>query len=204
MAPIFQFLKTKQFFIHLALSLFTLVLLLFGLIKYLSVYTGHSEFVTVPDFMNARIADLNDLVKDKEVNYIIIDSVYDPQRKPGIVIRQDPLANTQVKHNRNVYLYVTSMVPPQVLMPKLIDRSERQARLIISSYGLKAGTISTKSSDCNGCILEQLYKGQPIEPGTPIKKGSKIDLVVGVKDTYYTSAASDTMNTQQKFKDDEE
>ncbi|MGE0569116.1 MAG: PASTA domain-containing protein, partial [Bacteroidia bacterium] len=90
---------------------------------------------------------------------------------------------------------VTSMVPPNMVMPKLIDRSERQAKLLIDSYGLKLGKVTTKNADCNGCVVEQYVEGKLIEPGQIIRKGSKIDLVIGVKE-YYAPASIDTLAGQ--------
>jgi beta-lactam-binding protein with PASTA domain len=130
-------------------------------------------------------------VQGKEVSYLIIDSVYDPKEKSGMVLRQEPEAESKVKHNRTVYLYVTGMVAPQIKMPKLIDRSERQARLILVTYGLKVGTVSEKRADCNGCVLSQRVKGKEIAEGNPVKKGSVVDLVVGRKDSFYSSGADD-------------
>ena len=126
----------------------------------------------------------------------LIDSVYIPSEKPGTVLRQDPEPATKVKHNRTVYLYVTGMVPPQIEMPKLLDRSERQARLIITTYGLKVGSVKEEEAYCNGCVLAQQIKGQDIEPGTPVKKGSVIDLVVGRKDSYLGEHENDTTGTR--------
>lgn len=186
------FLKSKYFFLHTAIILVVIFLLFFVTFKWLAFYTSHGESVLVPDFTGKPIIQLDEFVKDKEISYKIIDSIYDPSEKPGVVLRQDPEMNSRVKHNRTVYLYVTGMVPPQVTMPKLVDRSERQARLIIRSYGLKEGKIVYKDADCNGCVLEQLSNGSPVEFGKGIKKGSTIDLVVGKKDSYYSPDLTDT------------
>jgi beta-lactam-binding protein with PASTA domain len=192
MSNLLSFLKTKQFFMHFGLALLSVFVIIFFLVKYLSSYTDHGEFVEVPDFTEKRITELGSFIQDKGVNYLIIDSIYDPAKTPGIVVKQEPFPKSKVKHNRNIYLYVTSMVPPQIEMPKLRDRSERQAKLIILSYGLKIGKVTTKSADCNGCVLEQIYKGKVAQPGEKIKKGSVIDLVVGVKDSF-GPAVSDSL-----------
>lgn len=196
MQSFFSFLKSRQFFINIALILGFIFLVFFGVIKWLSSYTEHGEFVTVPDFKGKAIADLKSFSTGTDVSYLIIDSIYDPKEKPGIVLRQEPEAESKVKHNRTVYLYVTGMVAPQISMPKLVDRSERQARLILLTYGLKTGTVTEKRADCNGCVLSQRIRGKEIEPGAAVKKGSKIDLVVGRKDNYYNatpdSGATDT------------
>jgi beta-lactam-binding protein with PASTA domain len=195
MQAFISFIKSRQFFVHLAIIIIALVLVFFLVVKWLSSYTNHGKFVNVPEFKGLPLKGLDEFVKDKDINYLVIDSIYDPKQKSGIVIRQDPEVNTKVKHNRTVYLYVTGMVAPQIQMPKLVDRSERQARLIIGTYGLKLGKITEKNADCNGCVLAQVVDGKEITPGTPIKKGSVVSLVIGVKDNYYTPSAVDTTLT---------
>lgn len=192
MQAFLSFLKSRQFFIQTGIILFLIFIILFGTLKWLASYTNHGQFVVVPDFKGQKITDLDRLVQGKNVSFQIIDSIYDPREKPGIVLRQDPETNSKVKHNRTIYLYVTGMVAPQVVMPKLVDRSERQARLIITSYGLKVGKITPKEADCNGCVLSQSIRGREIEAGTGVKKGSVVDLVVGKKDYFYDPGSGDT------------
>lgn len=198
MQQFIAFIKSKQFFTHLFLIIVLICLVIFGTLAWLSSYTNHGKYVVVPDFKDQKVSTLDEFIKDKNISYEIIDSIYDPKEKTGIVLRQDPDVNVQVKHNRTVYLYVTGMVAPKIAMPKLIDRSERQARLIINSYGLKVGAITEKTADCNGCVLSQLYQGKEIEPGTPVKKGSVIELVVGIKDSYFHANPGDSVLTENE------
>lgn len=178
------FIRSRQFFMHLGLIIFTLSIIVLAVIYSLDSMTGHGEFVTVPDFTNQSILKLEEVRADADVEYKIVDSLYDPQEKPGIVLRQDPEAGSKVKHNRMVYLFVTGLVPPQVIMPKLTDLSERQARLIINSYGLKCGKSIEKNADCNGCVIDQMLGNNTILAGKPVKKGSVITLVVGKKGAF--------------------
>jgi eukaryotic-like serine/threonine-protein kinase len=196
MRNFFSYFKSRQFFIHLLLALLVVAGLFFGVVKWLDSYTRHGEFVVVPDFTGKRLSQLEGFVKDQDVSYEIIDSLYDPAQKPGLVLRQDPEPSSKVKYNRTVYLYVTGMVPPKTAMPQLLDRSERQARLIIETYGLKVGRVTEREADCNGCVLAQEWKGNSIEAGTMIKKGSVIDLVVGRKDSFIGQHANDTTSTE--------
>ena len=192
MKDLFNYLKSKTFFKHLALATVSLVIVLWALFKLLGVYTHHGETAEVPDFKGKTIAELDNFVKDKNVGYTIIDSVYSPQEKPGIVIKQDPEAKSMVKHNRIIYLYVTGTQAPQMAMPKLVDRSTRQAVFMIESYGLKVGKITEIAGDCKGCVLKQYFNGKEIMPGDAIKKGSKIDLSVGKKEEDYSAMATDS------------
>ena len=181
MKAIVAFIKSRGFFLHLGIILLVVSILMFLLVYALDAYTDHGEFVTVPDFTNQSILKLEEVKAETDVDYKIIDSLYNPQEKPGIVLRQDPEPGSKVKHNRTVYLYVTGMVPPQVVMPKLLYLSERQARLILNSYGLRCGKSREEPADCNGCIVKQLVGNSEIQPGMPVKKGTLITLVVGVK-----------------------
>lgn len=198
MSDFFKFIKSKVFFKHVAIAIVSLIIILWSLFKLLGVYTHHGETAEVPDFTRKTISELDEFVTGKNVGYVIIDSIYDPKEKPGIVIKQDPEAKSLVKHNRIIYLYVTSTQAPQIAMPKLVDRSERQAVFMIESYGLKVGSIKEISGDCKGCVLKQFFNGKEIEIGVAIKKGSKIDLFIGKRESDYDVLSSDsTANDEQ-------
>lgn len=198
MKGFFAFIKSKPFFIHASLALFSVFLVIWMLIKMMNSYTQHGIGIEVPDFKGKVINELDSYIAGKEIRYQIIDSIYAPKEKPGMVIRQDPETKTLVKRNRTIYLYVTGTQPPTLAMPKLIDRSERQAILMLESYGLKTGKITQIAGDCNGCVLGQFVHGKAIEPGTVIKKGTIIDITIGKKDKFVavdtTASANSTTN----------
>jgi len=187
----FKFIRTRVFVKHFLLAAISAVLVLWIGFKLFGVYTQHGTTYPVPDFMGQSVFNLDEFVKDKKVRYQIIDSIYDPKQKPGVILRQDPEKETQVKEDRVVYLYVTSVLPPQIEMPKLVDRSLRQAIAMIESYGLQAEAPVFVADPCKNCVLKQLYKGQEIAPGTKLKKGSKITLVVGKGTTSETVTLPD-------------
>lgn len=176
---LFQFLKSKTFLKHIIIYSVVVGLLIWGLLAWLKSTTNHGETIKVPDFTDIKIADLDKFVVDKSIRYLVIDSVYDTKSKPGVVIKQEPEPNAEVKEGRTIYLYVTSILPPSIQMPKLVDRSLRQAAAMITSYGLKLGRTKFIPDQCANCVLDQLIKGKKIEPGATISKGTVIDLVVG-------------------------
>ncbi|MCD6019311.1 MAG: penicillin-binding protein [Bacteroidetes bacterium] len=192
MKDFFGYIKSKVFVKHFILAIVCLAFVLWALFKLLGVYTHHGETAEVPDFKGKTISELDAFVTDKHVGYLIIDSIYDPKEKSGIVIKQDPEAKSLVKHNRIIYLYVTSTQAPQMAMPKLVDRSTRQAVFMIESYGLRVGKITEIAGDCKGCVLKQYFNGKEIAPGDAIKKGSKIDLAVGKKEEGYNVPVDST------------
>src|ERR1700741_1566012 len=111
---IILFIKSKTFFKHLGIYLVCFCILCWIILTWLSSYTSHGETLSVPDFTGVKLAELDKFVSDKKVRYLVIDSIYDIKSPPGIVVKQEPEPNEQVKDNRTIYLYVTSLLPPSV------------------------------------------------------------------------------------------
>lgn len=176
---IIQFIKSRTFFKHLAIYIVSLSLLIWALLFWLRSATNHGQAIKVPDFSSVKLADLDRFVSDKNVRYLVIDSIYDIKSPKGTVVKQEPEPGAEVKKNRIIFLYVTSVMPPRIQMPKLIDCSLRQALSMITTYGLKAGKQKFVPDQCANCILDQLVKGKKIAPGEMIEKGTVIDLIVG-------------------------
>ena len=176
---VFQFLKSRAFLLSLGIYIVLLLIGILGVLSWMNSYTNHDEILKVPSFIGVKIDSLDSFVKDKDVGYQIIDSIFDPSSAPGIVISQEPLFDEGVKAGRIIYLYVTSLAPPKVSMPKLVDRSLRHAAAILISYGLKLGETKFVPDHCTNCILKQRINGKDILAGSVIPKGAVIDLVIG-------------------------
>lgn len=176
---VLQFLKSRTFIVNFAIYLIAVFILFSVLMSWLRSSTKHGESIPVPDFKNVKLADLDRFVSDKNVRYLVIDSIYDVKAEKGTVVKQEPEPGASVKENRIIFLYVTSILPPRIQMPKLVDRSLRQAISMITAYGLKLGKTKFVADQCANCILEQLAKGKRISVGEPIEKGTVVDLVVG-------------------------
>jgi beta-lactam-binding protein with PASTA domain len=64
-------------------------------------------------------------------------------------------------------------------LPDIIDAPYISAEATLSNYGLKIGDTTYKSDIARNHVLEVRFAGQPIQAGTKIPKGSKVDLVLG-------------------------
>ncbi|MBI4930134.1 MAG: PASTA domain-containing protein [Bacteroidetes bacterium] len=179
MKDILLFLRSKRFRIHFIISLAVGFLILWVSFKSLGSFTHHGELITVPDFLNVKIDELDKFISDKHLRYEVIDSVFDAKIAAGVVVKQDPEKNSSVKQNRIIYLTVSAKMAPLVKMPNLVDASMRQALAMLDSYGLKAGRRDYRPDPCVNCVLVQTMKGKKIEAGEMIPKGSVIDLVLG-------------------------
>jgi len=174
-----DFLKSKIFFKNLGIAVVVVVVFFWSASLFLSHYTRHGDFSVLPDLNKVELSKAENMLKDMELNYIIIDSEYDEKLPAHTVVNQNPYAGSKVKKGRNIYLYITTAVPPQVEMPNLVDKSLRQAKGMLDNLGLKCGAVILRTDQCVGCVLQQSFKGKPIASGAVIPKGSIIDLTVG-------------------------
>lgn len=145
----------------------------------LNLITNHGEYLTVPDVKgkgyDAVIKDL----ESKGFEVIIQDSIYIDTLAPNIIIKQFPEPEATVKVNRLIYLTVNCTVPPTIAMPNLIGMSFRNALLELKSIGLKMGDTTFIPDIAKNAVKDQLSNGNSIKPGTPIRMGSLIDLIIG-------------------------
>lgn len=174
-----RFITSKVFVKQIVFAILSGILIFWLVFRLLAFYTKHGETTPVPDFAGLKIAELDGFVADKQVQYQIIDSVYDVSKSRGVVIKQDPEPNSQVKYNRTIYLYVTAVRAAQISMPQLQDRSLRQATSMLETYGLKLGKTTFVPDQCTNCILKQMIKNEEVREGTMVDKGTVINLVVG-------------------------
>ncbi|MEO0311912.1 MAG: hypothetical protein RIQ89_1569 [Bacteroidota bacterium] len=169
----------NKLFIHSMLALGLAMVLLFIVYLSLSTYTNHGQYITVPDLKGKTHAATEALLAERKLKVSIADSIFMLGKVPGSILDQDPLAGSQVKEGRTIYVTINSLIPPNVKMPDLHDVSLRQAQAILTSYGLKTGTITYRPDLAKDAVLEQRLQGQPIARGVEIPKASAIDLVLG-------------------------
>jgi len=174
-----QFITTKRFLKHLAYSILIFIAIAWLTLMALKLYTRHDEIAVTPNFVGLTMDQVNGLETSKDFELIVVDSIYDYTKKPGSVISQDPLPDTKVKPGRSVYLSLVSFVPEQVSMPALTDLSLRRAKALLQTYGLKLGSVRTVPDMAQNAVLKVTVNARTINPGTPIRKGSVVDLVIG-------------------------
>jgi len=145
----------------------------------LSWLTGSGKTEKVPLVTGQNFAAAKKLLEDKGFDVVIQDSIYIDSIAKQAVIRQIPEAEATVKAGRTIYLTINRTIPPQVEMPNLAGFSIKSAEMYLQSMGLKLGEISYKPDIARNSVLEQLWNGEPIRPGTKIPIGTVISFVLG-------------------------
>lgn len=174
-----RFLISKIFFKHLLIVFGITIAIVLILWKGLAIYTLHGKHLTLPDYTGLTITEIKEYGIGKEFRFVVLDSIYDNNLPKGSIVSQDPPANSRVKKDRKIYLTTVAFLPEQVRMPDLVDLTFRQALSTLETYGLKVGRLDYVPDIAKNAVLQQLYDGEVIEPGTFIAKGSHIDLVMG-------------------------
>lgn len=155
-----------------------LILLLGFFYIYLPFTTNHNQTVTVPNLMGMSISEVETYLAERDLDYVIEDSVYKPDAKPLTVSAQFPYADGKVKKGRKIFISIYSLKPPIVKMPKLVGRSLVNAQTELENAGLRLGKVDYEPDIQQNAVLKQIFNGQPIAEGIDIPKGSKVDLVV--------------------------
>ncbi|WP_028297234.1 PASTA domain-containing protein [Olivibacter sitiensis] len=178
MNKLLQYLKTITFRNNLIIALvtgFVLLLLTFFVLRF---YTRHGESIAVPNLKGMEIEEAIRALEAQGFRYQI-DSVYQADSPPGLVIEQDPDMGTKVKNNRTLYLTIITKSAPEVQFPDLVDMALVEALATLNNYGLKLGDTTYIPDIARDRVLEVNYGGQDIQVGQLIPKGSKIDLILG-------------------------
>lgn len=174
-----RFLFSTTFLKHLVFIVIAGIVVIFGTIKALDIYTHHSEEYTLPNYKDLTVDELEEYSLGSELEFIISDSLFDDKKEPGTILAQNPPAGSKVKRGRNVYLTIVTETPEKIKMPNLIDLTLRQSISLLETYGLKVDKLVYEKNLAQNAVLQQLYRGNPIEPGEEIYKGSAIELVLG-------------------------
>ncbi|MCU7550004.1 PASTA domain-containing protein [Chitinophagaceae bacterium LB-8] len=175
----FSLITRKPLWVNIILGIGLVVLIWFLFALSLNWITHHGEAKTVPAVTGKTVEEVRNLLDEHNFELVIQDSIYNDTLKPGIVVKQVPEADAVVKVNRTVYVTVNRTVPPDVEMPNLIGYSFRNAEMVLSNMGLKLGDTTFKPDFAKNSVLEQIYNGNDITPGTKVKMGSPISLVIG-------------------------
>ncbi len=172
------YLRTETFrrnLIIAIISVIAFVLLIFFSLRY---YTRHGEGVPVPKLQGLTIEEAVELLEANGLEYEV-DSVYEMDKPPGMVVEQDPDPNTNVKLNRTIYLTIITRTAPDVGFPDIFEKTFLEARAVLSNYGIKIGDTSYISDVARDRVLQVEFRDKQIRPGNQIPKGSVINLVLG-------------------------
>ncbi|NRA91267.1 MAG: PASTA domain-containing protein [Psychroserpens sp.] len=175
-----RFLSSRSFLKQLGLAIVAVVVLIFLILMWLKSTTNHGEFVEVPDLKGKSIETAQIELNDNDLVMEIQDSAnFNPKYPKFSVIEQYPLAGSQVKENRKIYLILNPSGYRKVEVPNIVRRTFRQAKPTLEALGFEVGAISYKDDIGKDEVLSISHSGKPVEAGDLLPLTSKIDVVLG-------------------------
>lgn len=156
------------------LILVVVVLVLFFNSILMPWYVKHSNLVKVPNVTGMNFLDAKRVLDQSGLDVKQGDIRYDEEKPIGLVMDQAPAVDEMVKNGRRVYLTVCG--GEQLMeVPRLIGKTERDARFSLMQRNLLVGEIVKKFTTEQP---EDVVVSQVIQPGSKVKRGSKVDLII--------------------------
>lgn len=171
--------KDKSIWLNLLVIIVAFIAIIIFLSFILKWYTNRGESLSVPDFKGMTLKEVEEICSEKDIRFLIKDTVYAPGQPKLTVVDQNPKPLSKVKRNRRIYISINGKKAPLVSLPDIIDNQRRQAVVVLESLGLKEGKLEYTSDIALNAVIAMKHNGKVVKPGTKIEKGSTIDLVLG-------------------------
>ncbi|CAL2082089.1 PASTA domain-containing protein [Tenacibaculum dicentrarchi] len=178
---LFQFVKSKAFFMQIGIAVASLFITVFVLQWWLGFTTNHDQKIQVPNLHKMSLVEVEKKLKELNLDFIIIDSAtYNPEYPKKSVIEQNPAVNDFVKEKRKIYLTLNPSKYRDIEVPNLNGRTKRQATTHLQSQGFIVGKEITWVEDIGKDVVRGLkYNGKEITAGVKLPKKTTINLILG-------------------------
>lgn len=178
MNKLFQYIRSDVFRKNLIIALISFIAFLLIIFFLLRIYTRHGETIDVPKIKGLVVNEAIQTLKNQGFE-VHIDSVYQADMQPGLVIEQNPAAGSKVKENRTIYLTIITMSAPEVKFPEIRELTYLEAKSIIHNYGLKIADTIYIADIARDRVLDVKLGNKKLVAGEVLPKGTKISLVLG-------------------------
>lgn len=178
---VLKFLKSKLFFIQIAIAGIGLLLVIFGLKYWLGITTNHDQQIQVPDLQKMSLTDVKNKLSELNLDFKVIDSAsFNPSYPKKSVIEQTPEVGSFVKEKRKIYLTLNPSKYRDITIPDLNGRTKRQAISELKAIGFNIGTNYTYVTDIGKDVVRGLrHKDNVLNNGDQLPLNSIIELVLG-------------------------
>ena len=189
-----KFLTSSTFFKNLFLALLIVILFLVAFVKFLDFSTNHGEEIKVPDLSKMKLEIAEEKLDEEGLEVFLLDTVeFKPEFPPYTIVEQDPIAGSNVKNGRKIYVKLNAGGYAMVTFPDLKNKTFRQATNTLRALGLVEGELKYVPDLAKDIVLEVSYKGKQLKAGDKLMKNSKIDFVLGDGKDMFTDEDLDSL-----------
>ena len=158
---------------HMALIAACGLLLVLGFFYvYLPITTHHGETITVPKVTGMNLADLEQYLDERNLQYFVDDSSYSAGTRPFTVLTQDPAPGEKVKEDRKIYLPGGHEKPARHQNAQAHGRLGEECPAHSQELRLAGGPNPTRARPRPKRSAEAAREGREIAPGAPIAKAA--------------------------------
>ena len=175
----FSFFKKHRILTHLLLMFVVVLVILFFAVKFMNNYTHHGVEVVVPEIKTLTVEEAMPIWERQSLSCQIIDSIYNKNLRPGIIIEQVPRAGSTIKTNKEIYVVINTIMPRQVPFPDITDISYRQASSMIEGLGFPKPDIKYVASQYIDLVISSKLGNREVKAGEKYPLTTKFTLVVG-------------------------
>ncbi len=175
----FKKIAAWPFWAHLLMVIGLTVGIILSILGLLGKITDHGSYKIVPNVLGLDTRTTMKKLEGSGYSVSILDSTYCDTLPFGVILKQYPDPNSQVKANRTILLTMNRYALPLVDVPALEGKSINFAIDLLQRHHLKLGDTVTQPDFMRGSVLQQKLRGQPIAPGAKVPWGTPIDMIIG-------------------------
>lgn len=165
---------------NILIAIGIIIVLLFIVQKGLNSYTRHGESITVPDLRGMSFEQVKTILGSKNLDWQVMDSVYDMNKPPMSIVDQNPKPNSKVKEGRTIYITLNAVNAPTTEVPDLVGRSSlKYAKMQLESYGLKVGEPVYKPDPHLNAVIGMQINGRDVTRKAKVPRGTMVVLILG-------------------------
>ena len=175
----FSFKANRFFWVNIIAMVVVAVLIVFGALKGLDIYTRHGQAVVVPDVKGMSVSEAEKMFRDQGLPYVVSDSNYVKNKQSGIILDLNPSVGQKVKEGRTIYLTINTLSTPLCVVPDVADNSsvrQAQAKLMAAGFKLTENRMVSGEKDW---VYGVIYQGHQLQIGDKAPIGATLTLMVG-------------------------
>jgi len=153
--------------------------MLLGSWFWLQWYTDHGEYVSVPDLKGLSVDQAIAELQARNLDYLVIDSVYERKADPGTIFDQSPVFESQVKQGRQVFLTIFRNSPPMEKIGIKQGDFATVAMIKLRNKSIDFDTLYEDNNTLTNSIIRVTQKGRSLRPNDEVARGSKVLLFIG-------------------------
>lgn len=175
----FSFRQNRFFWVNILAMIVVVGALMFGVLKWVDVYTRHGEAVVVPNVKGMGVGEAEKIFRNRGLNCVVSDSTYVKDQPAGCILEYNPGAGQKVKEGRTIYLTINTLDIPLQIVPDVADNSSlRQAEARILASGFKLSVIQYVTGE-KDWVYGVKYNGRQLTIGEKVPMGATLTLMVG-------------------------